>query len=602
MQRPLRGGSIALAALALAGLVACAPSAPSRSCAKDGGCPAGSRCTAGSCVANAPPSVALVLPADARTNVLLSFDASSSADQDPGDSVASFAWTFRAVGAPCTPPAVAGTGPIATVRFGCAGRYAVEVAAADRMGASATKAAELDVAANTGPALVTAGADLSRDHACTGAPLRCTTAGAPAALSASALGEAGGVAYAWTVKPPSDRPLSSTRRVTFSPGPDVAQPTVAIETDGDAISGDWIFEVEARDAAGVLGTATQRVSVLNRAPVVVGAPAPVPEHRFDGTRFTASGEVTYTATDPDGDLLLAPAAEHRQTGDGTATFEGTALDGPARVTFSIAVPYAGPGSAGWLIGGADLERTITLAISDVNGAMDLETWPIAVGNRPPALASASGLQIVNHRFDAARASYLADATVGTWSDPDGDPPLLGGGSGSCASFEAAGGSVVVHCSSRYPGAPSLGGIVGQRLVSWHGSDPWTPPGAESAWIEVLNRGPRIAHPSTSVSVSCAQGGCCGKNMDGECIAYYKTLPTGWVSASGVLADDDGDPLNVVVDGAAQAPCVASSCGVSGVIPQKTGCGSASASTTVSVSASDGAASVSGNVTITARCR
>jgi hypothetical protein len=118
---------------------------------------------------------------------------------------------------------------------------------------------------------------------------------------------------------------------------------------------------------------------------------------------------------------------------------------------------------------------------------------------------------------------------------------------------------------------------------------------------VLNRAPRIASSAT-VSLSCAQGGCCRRNIDAECIAYYETLPTGWVSAWGVLADDDGDPLNVVVDGKAHAPCVASRCGVSAVIPQKTGCGGASASTTVSVSASDGASTASGDVTITATCR
>jgi hypothetical protein len=472
------------------------------------------------------------------------------------------------------------------------------------MSAASSASAELDVAANAGQALLTVGPDLTTDHACTGAPLRCTHV-TPIALSASAPGIAPEeVAFAWTVEPPADRALSPSRRVTFSPSAAVAGPSVTIETDGEAISGDWTFRVQARDAAGVIGDGATRVSVMNRAPAIVGGTPPVPDHTFDGSRFTALGEVHYTASDPDGDPLLAPTVEFRHAGDGPSTFVGMPLDAPPRVEFSMVVPYTSPGDAAWLIGGAGLERTIALGISDVNGAQDLETWPITVGNRAPAPVSLFGSATVHHGYDAARARYFADATVATWADPDADPLLPGGatGDGVCSSYDAAGGNVVVHCVAPYPGAPDLSSILGRRLVSFGVRDPWTPASGSSAWVEVLNRPPRIVSTSVSVDVPCWEGGCCRTNADGECVATSKTLPDGTLSVPKLLADDDGDPLGVVVNGSPLAPCVASSCEVSAPVNQSGPfCGSGSATETWNVSASDGAATASATVSVTRRC-
>lgn len=58
------------------------------------------------------------VPPDPQANVLLSFDASATSDAHAGDSVVSFAWVFRAIsGVECESPVVAGTGPLASVRF-----------------------------------------------------------------------------------------------------------------------------------------------------------------------------------------------------------------------------------------------------------------------------------------------------------------------------------------------------------------------------------------------------------------------------------------------------------------------------------------------------
>lgn len=610
MPGPSRSVLLASAASVLAGVLACSASAPpARTCATSDACPAGARCLSGLCVANAPPAADVALPGDPlQANVLLSFDATGTADPDPEDSVVAYAWTFRALSAGCAPPAAATTGAVATVRFGCAGRYAVDVTATDEMGASSTATEELDVAAYGGPALLSVGEDLPVDHVCIPTP-RCNPA-SPVTLSATAPGFAPGeVSFAWTVEPPADRPLTSGRRVAFSPSAAVAAPAVTLETDGEAISGDWIFRVEARDAAGVIGTAAMRVSVLNRPPTVT-ATIPVPDHAFSGSSFTAEGEVPFTVSDPDGDALIDRTVEWRHAGDGAATFAGTVLEGPPRVVFSIIVPYAAAEDALHLIGGAGLERTIVLGSSDVNGARTTESWPIVVGNRPPVLAQEPAPFTVAHRYDAAAAAYAADVPLSTWSDPDGDPlwPLEGSGTGDavCPELSVAGSTTEAACRLAFVGTPAVANFAGTHTVVHSVRDPWAPSSQTSAvTFTIGNRPPSLTSTAVHVEGGCVPTSECCRWVEGLCEAYRSTAPGGTAVPSR-WTDPDGDPLSVQVDAAGSyAPvqplvCAGEACALEIAIGETLFC-EATPVTYLPVTLSDGSASTAGSLPVRVAC-
>ncbi|HEY6098133.1 MAG TPA: hypothetical protein VIW03_01795, partial [Anaeromyxobacter sp.] len=311
----------------------------------------------GTCVANAPPSARIALPPGAlEASSLLSFDGSASADPDTGDAIASHAWVFRALAAGCAAPVVSGGGAVAYVRFACPGSYAVDLTVVDQLGATGSTTREFQVAPYSGPPLLVIGPDVSVAHACAAAPRLCTPSGAVALSATPTLDAPTNLTFQWAAEPPPGQSLDAHRRVTFAPGADASSPTVSIETDGQAISGDWIFRVEARDPVGVVASGAIRVSVGNSPPVLTKT-IPIPDHAFDGAQFTSTGDVPFTVTDPDGDDLVGRTVEWHHVGDGPAgTFTGTVLDGPSRVTFSIVVPYATRSDAGYLIGAPALER------------------------------------------------------------------------------------------------------------------------------------------------------------------------------------------------------------------------------------------------------
>jgi hypothetical protein len=599
--------------VALVGLLAAAagctsPSAAPKSCQSSAECSADARCTGGNCVTNSPPIARIAVPAGPlEANLVLSFDGSASADPDPGDSIVSHAWSFRAVSAPCDPPVVAGSGQVATARFACPGRYAVDLTVTDQMTAQGIVSKEFDVAPYSGPTLLTIGPDVSVGHACTSGPAHCTPTG-PVALSATPTPDApADLLFGWTVEPPAGLVLDANRRVTFTPGADATSPTVLIETDGQAISGDWIFRVEARDAYGVVASGAIRVSIGNLPPVLTKT-IPAPNHAFDGAAFTSTGEVAFTVTDPDGDDLVGRTVEWHHVGDGpSGSFTGTVLDGPSRVTFSVVVPFTARSDAQYLIGGPGLERSIRFSISDVNGAAVSEVWPIVVGNRSPRLVTQPVGLSVDHTYDAGAVAYRAVAALSTWSDPDGDPlwqvPGSDTGDAQCPQFDVIAGVSTVGCSLAYIGTPAVANFAGTHVFTQHVQDPWTEAATSTVSFTILNRAPTIDTSSVGLShPSCTSGACCRFVFDPEtrqqvCDAlYWSCEPGGSVVVSGRWQDADGDPLTVTVAGDAPTVCLPSTCSMTvtsdGVTDR---CDSTTEA--IGTSASDGAATTSAAFTV-----
>jgi hypothetical protein len=430
------------------------------------------------------------------------------------------------------------------VRFACPGQYTVRLVVKDQLTAASTPAFRT-IVVGPGASAITAGADASRDHACSGDPLLCTVSGGPIALSASATMALGsGLTYHWEVEPPPGLALDAQRRVTFDPGPDVPSPTMSLETDGTAISGDWIFRVEVKDASGALGSAAQRVTVGNQPPVVTGSVSGL-SHTFDpvGSLFTASGKIAVSVTDPDGDPLSGRAVSWHHTGDGAGTFGGQDL--PDGITATATVLYAQPADAAFLIG-PDVERTVTLSVQDVNGAVTSQDWPVQIQNRPPVLVSSPSSVSVPHSFDGTY--YLASAQLGTWVDPDGDPMVQDGSTGdpSCPDISYANGVAVVRCSLLYAGVPAVGAFGGWRSVVQRPRDPWDAAAPFTTPLEIKDRPPRLLETAVGPSGRCHDSGSCCWASGGQCGADNFRADPAAFSVGSFVVDDDGDPLQVLV--------------------------------------------------------
>lgn len=602
-----RGRPVLAVAVALA-LQACASSpSPAQSCQTTAECPASARCISNSCVANAAPTADVALPPGTlQTNVLLAFDASASSDADAGDAISSFAWTFHSVTAPCPPPVVAGTGPQAHVRFACAGSYTVEVTAHDQMSASGSVTKSFDVAAYAGPAFVIVGTDVAVDHACTAGPAHCAPVSGTVQLTSSAPDFApGAVSFQWTVTPPADRPLDANRRVTFSPGAGSASPTVLIETDGQAISGDWLFQVQVTDAAGVIGTGTTRVSITNRPPVVEATVPSSVDHAFDGGQLTANGQVAVTVTDPDGDPIAARSVQWHHTGDGAGSlFSGVDLGN--HVTFEVAVPYSTRADGAHLIGTA--ERTIDFEVTDVNGSQVVRSWPVVIGNRPPVLLGsiASG---VPHTFDPVASAYVASAPMATWADPDGDPlewePSVPTGDPQCPTVIVQNGVAHAACSMPFSGVPAVAQFAGTHTLVHTVRDPWTdsvqaPPMA----FYILNAPPTLTTTSVTVTSYCNYGGCCRSSPEG-CEAIGASAAAGSETVGVAWTDPDGDPLSITLAaGGSITPtppfaCTASGCEVPLTLAATSIC--EVRTTTLPSTGTDGLATTTGSLVVERIC-
>ncbi|WP_243337632.1 PKD domain-containing protein [Anaeromyxobacter soli] len=594
--------------LALATALACSQGGPAPiTCDTTESCPPAARCLAFACVADAAP-LARISPLSAvQANDVVTLDGSRSSDPDaPEDAVVAYAWTVRAVDAPCEPPVVAGTTATTPVRFACPGRYEISLVVADELSVqSAPASALVEVAPRSGAPLVTAGADVAVDHRCEGEPITCrpvTELGGAVALSATSA--VAGASFHWTVEPPAGHALDAQRRAIFEPGPDAPSPTVRIETDGTAISGDWVLRVEARDEAGVIGVAATRLSIGNAPPVVTEA-IPVFNHAFDAasSRFSAHGAIGVVAEDPDGDPLEGRTVAGHHVGDGAATFQVEDLGD--RAAFSIELPYTAPADALLLIGGEGLERAITYSVRDVNGAETSETWPVVIGNRPPEVAWAATVVSPQHVYDAAAGEYRASAKLSQWRDPDGDPMAQGDPTGDavCPSYVLdASGMVVIQCTLASAVAAVAGNFVGAHDIQQRVRDPWeSAPVASVAQIQIQNRAPVFTKNAFGLGAQCVETATCCRWEYGQCLVNELAVSSASGTVTDFVTDPDGDPVEWTVSQTGQTQvCLASQCALEVSFAADRTC-SESTSRTYTMSATDGAASTPATFVVTRSC-
>jgi hypothetical protein len=312
--------------------------------------------------------------------------------------------------------------------------------------------------------------------------------------------------------------------------------------------------------------------------------------------------------DPDGDLLVGRVVSWNRAGDGGAYF--AALDQPEGVSVSVRVPYSAPADAAFLIGGNGLERSVTFSIGDVNGATVTEVWPIVVANHPPTPVSLPALVAVDHAFDVPSSRYVADATLSTWSDPDGDPIAAAGPTSdpSCAQLDVSGGAAHVACAMAYSGMPAVAFFANTHSITYQVTDPWTPSAAVTSTLQIKNRPPRLTVTSVGAPGVCSTSTtCCDFDAESHsCLGFPFSAAPASLDVGGFVVDDDGDPLEILltlprgVVTPAQSVCFPQACAFHLEDPgATTQCGTAR---TASITARmrDGAPDVVGNIAYSCR--
>lgn len=529
-----------LALLLLLAAAGCSQKLQAAGCRSDAQCAANARCESGVCAADGVPVAVLRPVGPVEVYALVQLDGSAS--RDPDDAIAEHVWTIRAIDARCAPPEVAGIAPVAPVRFGCPGRFEVSLAVRDGLGVESEPATQqVEVVPAAGEPIVAASPDVASEHVCRASPLRCRTEGAIQLAAAAPAG----LALRWSVEPPAERPLDATRRVRFVPDAASPEPLVVIETDGTAISGDWVFRVEALDAYGVVGAALTRVSVRNRPPVVTFEPAAPFPHAFDAARsvFTSEGALHWSVVDPDGDPVQVTAV-WRHLGDGDdAIFEGELAGSLA--TFAVEVPYAAPADALRLRGGDGLARRVELLALDANRALGRGAGEVEIGNRPPVSVGGAFDQVVPHRFDRARSRYVATVRAGSFVDPDGDPLVDSVGPGLCGTIHVAGNDATVECSVPFEGIPVVDRLAGFRTFTVPVRDPWdAATSVPVRTVEILNSRPTLS-AAPSLTTVAATPWFEPKALFSGCPWRYSVSGSAF-DVVPAASDPDGDPILVAV--------------------------------------------------------
>jgi hypothetical protein len=481
-----------------------------------------------------------------------------------GDQVVGWRWTARAISAPCEPVHPAGTASTYDRVTGCAGTFEVRLSVSDTTGRSSEPSRALvALEPSLTPPSATIEGPVFLEHRCQGSPLRCTTSG-PSGETSFALQAAaehpvsGSFTWAWSAVPPAGL-AGAPPRVTFEP-PDVARPTVRIETDASAISGEYELRLVATDGEGLAAVAVHRLVVGNRPPVVLGGGELLVGHAFDaaGSRFLASGAVQASASDPDGDPLASAGFSTVHQGAGSGTFDLVAAGSSA--DFAVAVPYLAPGDALFLVGGTGLRRAIRYAVTDVNGAAAEAVWEVRVANRPPRLVAALDAAAADHGFDGPSLSYRASALVSSYVDDDGDPILQRGGTGDgdCAALDpvVGSGSPRLRCRRVYAGVPEAHLFAGLHAVTLVLGDPFETIAPRPFALTIGNRPPRITE-SIPIVTACAQSSppvCCraGPPPERLCLDEAFDAGPGSIVVPPPVVDDDGDPVQISFEAGAGA--------------------------------------------------
>ena len=613
------GGTLRAALTASAVLVAgCGALPVPRSCSSSAGCPEGALCQGGVCVADRAPEAAIALPSSPASNLPLVLDGSSSRDPDAGDAVASYSWTIASAGSSCEAEPSSGGGAKLTVVFPCAGDFDVSLVVVDSVGKpSATATERLSVAQSKDPPQVSVSGDLTLDHRCSGAPVLCTPwdgQGAPIALTAEASVPVGlSFTYHWGAVLPPELDGKPAPRVSFLPGPDVANPTVLVETDGTAIAGHYAFTVSVTDSRGMVAVARVKVAVGNRPPVVAGGGTFEIPHTFQASSrtFVASGTTPpLVVSDPDGDPVTSLGFAFAHAGDGAAVFSG--VDQGDRASVSVAVPYASPSDAALLVGPSVVRRA-DLTVVDANGASATGGFLVVVGNNAPRLSAPVAAAAVNHSFDAAGGRYLAVAPLSTWVDDDGDPlyPAVSGDP-ACSTVAEQQGTAWVTCALPFAGSAAVGAFAGSHPLSVTMSDPFGPGASQATALTILNRAPRLVASSALLPAACTPTSACCEPGAGRCSSPDVAFGPGSATV-GLAVDDDGDPVSLSLGAsgclsAQAANAGAAACPATGCEATLSLCGLPSQCMTVfpegtlSVTASDGLDFVQGTLAVSSVCR
>ncbi len=168
----------------------------------------------------------------------------------------------------------------------------------------------------------------------------------------------------------------------------------AAAIDGPA---DWMVLVRAKDAAGRVVTATMTVSVLNMAPTLSNL-------ALSRAMVNEGGSVTLTGNISDPASADSFSLEINW-GDGSAV---QTVSRPAGSTsFSVAHTYADDNPTGT----ASDVNTISVKLSDDNGASASSMIPVTVNNLAPAAGAIGGLNLVLRGSAAAPSLPMTD--VGT---------------------------------------------------------------------------------------------------------------------------------------------------------------------------------------------
>lgn len=587
-------------ALALPFFVGCSthPARPT-GCASHDECAAGAFCRDGACTGSQPPLARIGAPAaPLLSHVRLAFDGSGSADPDPGDEVSAYAWSARALAAPCEPASPAGGGAVFELLVGCAGTFEVRLEVTDRHGVkSLPAAAPVEVVAHASPPSVAFQGPGPLEHACSGAPLRCSAVdgagGGGIALRAAASSPAGsGFGWRWVARAPSH--LAGAARIAFTP-PDAPDTTLSIESDG-AIAGDYAVAVEATDALGFVARAEVVLTVGNRPPrILTPAGELFVPHSYDPAQalYLAHGRLgPLEVEDPDGDPVTFT---FQAVESGTSAPTLTLATEGASAPFDVAVPGGEPAS---LMGPA-VARAVTAHVEDGNGGAAEASWAVTVTNRAPRRTSGiSGF--AHHTFDSTALRYLSEMALGSYVDDDGDPmTVAGSGAGGCSELSLSGGTLRVRCSLAYLGSLPATPLAGSHRVEATVSDPWSQVGPDVGLATVWNRSPTIGVMTLPTVAPCCYRSCIQEEWD-PALGDFRCLAWGNVcypntTPGPTVADPDGDPLLVTRTGtdsfASASPYVVIPTGASlGNIAASGSCATATGSLTIAVS--DGVASAS----------